>query len=109
MLVKGLERMFCEKWLMTLGFSSLGKRRLRSDLIGLYSFLRRGSGEGGADLFSLGSSDRTRGNGSKLHKETFRLDIGKYFFTKRLVRHWIGAPREVATILSVCKRHLQCP
>ena len=65
-LVQGLEGMSCEEQLRTLGLSSLEKRRLRDDLTGLHSFLRRGSGEGGADLFSLGSSDRTHGNGSKL-------------------------------------------
>ncbi|KAK4832963.1 hypothetical protein QYF61_026789 [Mycteria americana] len=67
-LVKGLEGMSYEEWLRTLGLSSLEKRRLRGDLIAPCSFLRRGSGEGGADLFSLGSSDRTCGNGSKLHQ-----------------------------------------
>ncbi|KAK4829014.1 hypothetical protein QYF61_001789 [Mycteria americana] len=67
-LVKGLEGMSCEEWLRTLGWSSLEKRRLGGDLIALCRFLRRGSREGGADLFSLGSSDRTRGNGSKLHR-----------------------------------------
>ncbi|KAK4822458.1 hypothetical protein QYF61_015265 [Mycteria americana] len=66
-LVKGLEGMSCEEWLRTLGLSSLETRRLRGSLIALYSFLRRGSGEGGADLFSLLSSDRTCGNSSKLH------------------------------------------
>ena len=50
-LVKGLEGMSDEERLRTLGLSSLERRRLRGDLTAPYSFLRRGSGEGGADLF----------------------------------------------------------
>jgi len=59
--VAGLEGMSCEEWLRTLGLS-FGER-LRSDLIALCSFLRRGRGVGGADPFSPGSMDRTPGNG----------------------------------------------
>ena len=74
----------------------------------LCSSLRRGSGEGGAELFSLGSSDSMCGNGSKLHQGRFRLDIRKHFCTERVVKHWNRLPREVvdAPSLSVFKRHL---
>ena len=73
--VRGLEGMSYEEWLRTQSFSSLERRRLRVDLIALYSFLGRGCGKGGADLFSLVSNARMHGNGSKLCQRRFRLDI----------------------------------
>lgn len=49
--------------------------------VAVYSFLMRVSGDGGADLFSLVSGDRTRGNGLKLYQGMFRLVIREKFFT----------------------------
>ena len=58
-MVKGLEVMIYEVWLRLLGLFSLEKRRLQYVLIVVYNFLMRVRGEGGADLFSLVSHDRT--------------------------------------------------
>jgi len=47
----------------------------------------------------------------KLKEGRFRLDIGKKFFTMRVVRHWHRLPRETvaAPSLAVLKARLDGP
>ena len=46
-------------------------------------------------------TEKTRGNGYKLHQERFHLDIRKKFFTVGIINHWNNLPMDVVALPSL--------
>lgn len=71
----GTHRNLC--WKTMSGLFRLGKRRLRSDLIIVTTSSEGDSGEEGAYLLSLVTSDRTEGNGNEAASGSSDCTLGK--------------------------------
>ena len=83
-MVKRLEQLPYEERLRELELLSTEKRSLRGELINGYKYLEGGCEEGRAGLFSMVSTDRTRGNVHKVNRRRFYLIIRNPFFTVRV-------------------------
>jgi len=78
-----------------MGLFSLGKRKLKGDLINVYKYLK-GSGRQMEEsrLVSVMHSSKVRSNVLKLACRKFRTDMWKNFFMLRVIEHWNRLPRE---------------
>ena len=93
-MIKGLRHLPYEERLSNLGLFSLGKRRLRGDLINIYKYLKEGGRQmDEARLFSVVCSDRIRSNGLNSGNRKFHTNMHKDFFVVRVMEHWNSLPR----------------
>lgn len=81
---------------------SLSSSVVRPVILKVFSLLPYSAcGEVVVGLFSQVTSNRTKGNGLKLCKGTFRLEIRKNCFSEGVVRHWHKLHMEVVKSLSL--------
>jgi len=101
MMMRRLGHLPYEDRLRELGLFSLEKRRLQSDLIAAFQYLKGAYKQEGSELFEKVDNSRTRKNGFKLKEVRFQLDVRGKFFTMKVVRCWNSLPREVVDVLSL--------
>ena len=69
--------------------------RARGDMIEVFKWVK-GINKGNIDQFlEISSQDRKPGNRYKLEKLQFRINIGRYWFTNRVVNDWNRLDRHI--------------
>jgi len=91
-ILRGLQHLPCKNRLRELG---LERKRLWGHLIAAFQYLKGAYKQERSQLFVRVENRRTRGNGFKLKKGRFRLDIRGKFFTMRVVRCWNSCPERL--------------
>ena len=82
-------------------YYSLERRRAREVLIEVFKWVK-GINKGNINqVTEFSRQDRTRGNGYKLEKLRFRTDIGRHWFTNRVVNDWNRLSSHVVSAESI--------
>ncbi|KAG7166732.1 RNA-directed DNA polymerase from mobile element jockey-like 30 [Homarus americanus] len=87
-IIPGLRNLPYQDRLKKLNLHSLERRRVRGDMIEVFKWVK-GINKGDIDKdFIISEQDKTRSNGFKLDKFRFRREIGRNWFTNRVVDEW---------------------
>ena len=87
-MIPGLRNLPYQDRLKKLNLHSLERRRVRGDMIEVFKWVK-GINKGDIDkVLIISEQDRTRSNGFKLDKFRFRREIGRNWFTNRVVDEW---------------------
>ena len=100
-MVEGMRNIPYKERLKRLNLHSLERRRVRGDLIEVFKWVK-GINEGNIkQVIDLSKQNRTRSNGFKLEKLRFRTNIGKNWFTNRVVNDWNSLGKHVVEAESI--------
>ena len=107
-LVPSMRHKSYEERLKLLNLFSMEKRRLRGDMIQVFKLLNKLENVDHSSLFEIKTNSITRNNGLPLTAPRWHTDVGRHFFSGRIVQRWNELPAGVvsATTITCFKRRL---
>ena len=86
--IQGMKDIPYERRLRMLNLHSLERRRLRGDLIEVFKWYRGYNKGDVSKILRISNQDRTRNNGFKIEKSRYKKELGKNWFSNRVVDEW---------------------
>ena len=99
--IQGMRDIPYETRLKLLKLHSLERRRLRGDLIEVFKWYRGFNKGDVSKILRISNQDRTRSNGFKLEKFRFKKEIGRNWFSNRVVDECNGLSKQVVSAESL--------
>jgi len=100
--ISGFKKLSYEERLRAAGLTTLEMRRQRGDLIECYKLLAGKENVDPHQFFRLSDNVHgLRGHSVKLSLDRCRLDLRKYFFSRRVISVWNNLPQHVVDATSV--------
>ena len=100
-MIPSLRSLAYEERLKKLKLFTLEKRRLRGDMIQVFKYLNKFNNVDHSNILQFHTNLRTRNNGRPLQEKRCHTDIGRNFFSNRVVRYWNKLPAEVVNAKTI--------